>query len=203
MQSTRDVIVHTLRYVTGVTLDYGAGTAKYKPLIHPHSSEYISFDMFPGEHIDVVGDVLSSPFPDAHFDTIISTQVLEHVRKPWVMVAEIGRILKPGGVCIITAPFMIPYHADPYDYFRYTTEGLKSLFEEEGFEVVESGSYGKVGAVFSEMIHFSFFNPYGKRKPRTWAMRAHRTIERLFLSLDRHISNQIIYPNVYAVLRKK
>ena len=201
-KNTREVILHTKHYVFGETLDYGAGTAKYQGLVRPHASTYTTFDMVAGEHIDIIGDVLKPPFADASFDTIISTQVLEHVERPWVMVAEMNRILRPGGVCIVTAPFMIPYHADPYDFFRYTTEGLKSLFKNENFEVIESGTYGKSFAVFSEMVHFIFFNPYNIKKKNVWALRVMRRVERVAGFFDRFVKNKIIYPNVYIVVRK-
>jgi len=201
--NTKDVILHTKHYVSGDTLDFGAGTAKYQHIIRPQANKYITFDMVPGKNIDIVGDVLNPPFDDKTFDTIISTQVLEHVEKPWIMVREIGRIIKSGGICITTAPFLVPYHADPYDFFRYTTEGMVSLFKNEGFEVVESGSYGKMFGVFSEMIHFSLFNPYKPGGHTKWGSRIMRKLEVVATFLDKFVSNKIIYPNVYVVMRKK
>jgi SAM-dependent methyltransferase len=203
LKNTRDVILHTKHYVSGETLDFGAGTAKYKGLISPHASTYKAFDMFPGKNVDVVGDVLNPPFADSSFDTVISTQVLEHVEKPWVMVSQIGRITKSGGICIMTAPFMIPFHADPHDFFRYTKEGIESLFKNEGFDIVESGTYGKTFSVFSEMIHFSIFNPYKEGGVSIWGRRAMRYIEKICSALDRVSRNKIIYPNVFVVAKKK
>jgi SAM-dependent methyltransferase len=202
LKNTRDVILHTKHYVTGETLDFGAGTAKYQYLIRPHTSKYTTFDMVAGKNIDIVGDVLNPPFENNTFDTVISTQVLEHVEKPWIMVREIGRIIKPGGVCITTAPFLVPFHADPYDFFRYTIEGMVSLFRNEGFEVIESGSYGKIFGVFSEMIHFSLFNPYKPGGHTVWGSRIMRQAEKLAFFLDKFVDNKIIYPNVYVVMRK-
>jgi len=203
LRVTRDIILHTKQYIQGKTLDFGAGTAKYQNLIKPEANEYITFDMVAGNNIDVVGDVLNPPFKDGEFDTVISTQVLEHVGKPWIMVHQIGRILKSGGVCIITAPFLVPYHADPHDFFRYTTEGMMSLFKNEGFEIVESGGYGKIFTVFSEMIHFSFFSPYEKKGQRPISRKIFMRIESFFRFFDKFVSNKVIYPNVYVVARKK
>ncbi len=116
-KSTRELVEYTKKYIKGKTLDFGAGNAKYKNIIKPRTSEYITFDVVPGKNIDVVGNALNSPFQDESFDTVVSTQVLEHVEKPWLMIKEIGRILKRGGVCILSAPFMVPYHADPMIIF--------------------------------------------------------------------------------------
>ncbi len=202
-KNTREVILHTQKYVSGETLDFGAGTAKYKGIIVPNTTKYVTFDMMAGKNIDVVGDVLNPPFGDSSFDTVISTQVLEHVEKPWVMVSQIGRITKLGGVCIITAPFLIPFHADPHDFFRYTREGMESLFKNEGFEIVESGTYGKTFSVFSEMIHFTLFNPYKPGGSGIWARRIMRLVEKCCSALDHLVRNKIIYSNVYVVAKKK
>lgn len=205
LKNTREVILHTRHFMSGKTLDFGAGSAKYRNLIMPHTSEYTTFDIVKGKYIDIVGDVLNPPFPNNHFDTVISTQVLEHVEKPWIMVSEIGRILKPGGICIITAPFIVPHHADPHDFFRFTTEGLASLFVNNGFEIIEYDSYGKIFSVLSEMIHFMFFSPYSASTKRRdlWVGRIMRRVESLAYRLDKALKSKIIYPNGYVVARKK
>jgi len=203
LKNTRDVILHTKRYVSKSTLDFGAGTAKYRGIIVPNTSKYTTFDIVAGKNIDIVGNVLNPPFKDGEFDTVISTQVLEHVEKPWIVVAQIGRILKPGGICIMTASFLVPYHADPHDFFRYTTEGMVSLFKNEGFEIVESGAYGKIFTVFSEMIHFSIFSPYTVIGRKSLSIKIFMRIEKVFRFFDKFISNKVIYPNVYVVARKK
>ncbi len=203
MNNTREIIEYTKHYVSGKTLDFGAGTAKYQYLIRPHTGEYKTFDMVAGKNIDIVGDVLNPPFESGEFDTVISTQVLEHVEKPWVMVNQIGRILKTGGICIITAPFIVPFHADPYDFFRYTETGLTSLFKNENFEIIESGTYGKSFGVLSEMIHFSFFSPYENRGKKLISRKIVMKIEKLARFLDKFVKNKVIYSNVFVVARKK
>ncbi len=107
LQSTREILLYLMKYVSGRVLDFGSGRAKYKSVILTHAESYMAFDMIPGPNVDVAGDVLNTPFSDSEFDTIISTQVLEHVAKPWLMIKEIGRILKPGGVCVLTVPFLV------------------------------------------------------------------------------------------------
>jgi ubiquinone/menaquinone biosynthesis C-methylase UbiE len=131
--------------------------------------------------------------------------MLEHVERPWVVVHEIQRILKPGGVCIITAPFITPYHADPYDFFRYTVQGMESLFTHEGCAIVESGRYGNTPTVLAEMIHFSHFSHYKKlSKTRQW-WRDHfmNGLKRLSAFIDPYFKNDALYANVYVVARKK
>ena len=202
LQKTRDVVEHTLKFVKGETLDLGAGNAKYKSLIKPHTSKYTTFDMVPGPNIDVVGDILNLSFKDKSFDTVISTQVLEHVQKPWVMVSEIERILRPGGTAIVSAPFLVPYHADPHDYFRYTKEGMSALFTINNFEVIECNGYGGFFGVLYEMIHFTMLNPYQGKSSKTWQVRTLRYLEKIAGALDKVFPTKIIYANVYVVARK-
>ena len=200
LQETRDIVTYSRKYISGKALDLGAGSAKYREIIKEKATEYITLDMMPGPNIDVVSDVLNMPFSDETFDTVISTQVLEHVEKPWIMVKEIRRVLKKGGACILTAPFITPYHADPKDYFRYTTEGLKSLFESEGFRIIECFSYGGPFSVISGFIRFSWFNPYQKRKRGSWKITSFT--EKFARFLNRFVKNKIIYSDVCIIVRK-
>ncbi len=199
-QQTREVIHYSKKYISGRTLDLGAGSAKYREIIKQSSSEYITFDMIAGEKIDVVGDVLNLPFNNESFDTVISTQVLEHLEKPWTMVKEVRRVLKENGICILTAPFLNPYHADPHDYFRYTVEGTRSLFENEGFKIIECDSYGQLFSVISEFIRFSWFNPYKKRKRGSWKI-VH-FMAKIANFLNKFVKADIIYANTYIIAKK-
>ena len=202
LNRTRDVIMYSRQFIKGRTIDVGAGSAKYSGLIKEYASEYVAFDTTPGGKIDVVGDVLNMPFDEGSFDTVISSQVLEHVKRPWVMVAEISRILKTDGVCLLTAPFMAPYHADPEDYFRYTQEGMKSLFQDD-FEIVECQPYGKTFMVFFEYVKQVYFSPYKKTRRGLWSERFLRYLEKVCFYLDDFVRNDQVYANVYIVARKK
>lgn len=201
LNRTKDVIIYSQQYINGRVLDFGAGSAKYRNLIKPHALEYVAFDIKPGKNIDVVGDVLNAPFENESFDTVISTQVLEHVEKPWLMVAEIKRILKRGGVCILTAPFITPYHPAPKDYFRFTEEGMRSLFQND-FQIVECQTYGKKFMVVFESVKQICFSSYKKEKQGVWAERFLRYLEKICIFLDGFVKNNQIYANVYIVVRK-
>lgn len=64
--------------------------------------------------------------------------VLEHVPKPWQVVREMYRMLKPGGYVMIDWPFLQPVHGYPSHYFNATREGLTSIFTDEGFQVQQA-----------------------------------------------------------------
>ena len=97
IHKTRDFVNYSLKFISGRTLDLGAGSAKYKNIIKLKASEYVAMDMFPAPAVDVVGDVHDLPFKDNEFETVVSTQTLEHTRKPWIVAKEVYRVIKPGG----------------------------------------------------------------------------------------------------------
>ena len=73
------------------------------------------------------------PIPNDSYDIVVSGQVLEHVRKPWVWMKEVGRVCKPGGIAITIIPASWPYHEAPVDCWRAYPEGMKALYEDSGF----------------------------------------------------------------------
>jgi SAM-dependent methyltransferase len=75
------------------------------------------------------------PIRDSALDGIGCFAVLEHTRKPWLVVAEMQRMLKPGGKVFIDWPFLQPVHGYPSHFFNATREGLISIFEDAGFAV--------------------------------------------------------------------
>ena len=74
-------------------------------------------------------DIHDMPYKNDMFDYVIADQVLEHVRKPWVGVEEVRRVLKPGGLTILTSALIFYIHGVPFDYWRFTPDGLKVLCE--------------------------------------------------------------------------
>jgi SAM-dependent methyltransferase len=142
-------------------------------------------------------------FAPASFDTVFSFQVLEHVDDPEAVIGEMYRILSKGGTAIVTAPFLVSEHADPSDYQRFTTHGLRVRFERAGFEIVEGGPYGGLFAVCAEMLKFAWLNPYRPRRGRLRRFAAIQLVKMLAW-FDKH-SGPIgdNYTNVYLVARKR
>ena len=198
LSTTKDVIFHIMPHIRGRVLDLGAGMAKYKEIIKKSAAEYIACDAVKNENIDTVCDVTNLVFPTESFDTVISTQVFEHVDNPFAVAREIKKVLKIGGNAIITAPFMFPFHADPKDNFRFSREGLEEIFKSIDFEIIDSGIYGGFFMVLSEMIHFSWFNPYKNKSGKIFAI-----IERIAKFFDKLISSKILYANAFVVAKKR
>jgi SAM-dependent methyltransferase len=86
---------------------------------------------------DVKGDLCALPFPDASFDGVVLTEVLEHCKNPFAAIKEVQRVLRPNGLALVTSPFIWPWHGteDYQDYWRFTHQGWALLLD--GFLQVE------------------------------------------------------------------
>jgi len=104
--------------------------------------QYDNMDLVP-EIASVVGDITRCPeIPDASYDVVLSVDVFEHVKEPWLASKEIQRILTPGGLAYTSTLFSWRYHPCPVDFWRYTPDALAFLFDELhlvkcGFDLVE------------------------------------------------------------------
>jgi len=93
-------------------------------------------------------NLLSLNFPDSSFDYLLSDQVLEHVEgDPYQAIRECHRVLRPGGISILTTCFINPIHSCPKDFWRFTPDAL-SLLHQDWSEIIEVGGWGNL-AVWS------------------------------------------------------
>jgi len=118
----------------GKVLDFGGGQkAEYLPLL-PSGLAITSVnidDEFAPTDIVLPGDPL--PFPDNHFDTVITFNTLEHVYDDIGAINELWRVMKPGAIMHIIVPYMYPVHGHPYDYNRHTPGWWADTLERIGF----------------------------------------------------------------------
>ena len=85
-------------------------------------------------------------------DCILCTEVLEHLKNPQACVDEIHRLLCDDGLVFASTPFFYPIHADPYDFQRFTEDGLRHLFREfKSVEVYRMGGYFGVLGLMCEL----------------------------------------------------
>ncbi len=129
----------TLRYMLGthenLKYDHVFYQSNHKQFYQKYN--YYGMDLHPVNDQKVLsGDICNENFITEHsrfesfFDVIYSNNVFEHLKKPWIGAKNLLGMLKPGGLCIVIAPFAIRYHEVPGDYFRFTHTGLISLFQE-------------------------------------------------------------------------
>ncbi|XDD41525.1 class I SAM-dependent methyltransferase [Leptospira sp. WS60.C2] len=147
----------------GKLLDIGCGTKPYQQFFS--SSEYIGMDYAHGINssnplADVFYDGKHFPFKTNTFDYFLATEVLEHVFNPDEFILEIKRVLKKGGIGIVTVPFVWDEHEVPYDFARYSSFGIKALLERNGFEVLEQYKTGNfvltLGQLFCTYLYYIF-----------------------------------------------
>jgi SAM-dependent methyltransferase len=100
---------------------------------------YIGVDMIDGTEVDVVATSDKLPFEEESFDCVVCTEMLEHDPSPWLTLPEIARVLRPGGMVLLTARGIgYPLHGFPDDYWRFTESAFQHLFELAGLTVVET-----------------------------------------------------------------
>jgi len=129
----------------GRVLEVGARHVTGSPgmaALLPNTCQVLGLDIHPGPGVDLVGDahVLTQLVGRGGFDGVSSSAVLEHLAMPWVVAAEINRVLKPGGLTFHATHQAWPLHEAPNDFWRFSDEALKVLFSPAlGFEVIAAG----------------------------------------------------------------
>jgi SAM-dependent methyltransferase len=136
-------------------VDVGCGHRPYADLFGNARLIGIDLDAL-GSSPDVIADALHLPLRDGCADLVFSSQVLEHVPDPQRMIAQCCRLLAPGGVLLVTAPFYWPLHEEPHDYYRFTGHGLKALMLGNGLQEVsvaaDCGAVTQVAVSIIELL---------------------------------------------------
>lgn len=138
-------LIDKMQNLSGSILDFGCGNKPYKDFLKV--SSYIGADLASNTKADLhVIEGYKLALVDDSVDGIVSTQVLEHVSDPDLVIKEWKRILKNGSVILVTIPFMYGAHGLPFDFRRFTKEGITSLFLKEGFILMDSKQFGGIGS---------------------------------------------------------
>jgi len=111
-------------------LDVGCGPKPYYPFFADVASEYVGVDVVENPVAELKGSVEALPVEDGSFDVVLCTQVLEHCDDPAQAVRELRRVTAPGGRVLASTHGVQVYHPSPVDYWRWTHEGLRRLFEQ-------------------------------------------------------------------------
>lgn len=117
----------------GPLVSVGGGPTR----IHPR---LVNLNILCGRGVDLVATAYTLPFADRSIGGIHCEAVLEHLEDPGTAVAEMFRVLRPGGLVFAATPFLQPYHAYPDHYQNFTLRGHSRLFERAGFTVLDAGT---------------------------------------------------------------
>lgn len=171
-------------------LDAGAGNAPYAELFA--NCDYVTADWGNSPHAQAAGsDIVASldalPLPDASFDAALCTEVLEHVRHPETVVAELARVLVPGGQLCVTVPFVWPLHEEPFDFFRYTPFALRDMLEAHGFRNVTVEPTSGYLSTLAQIADMSWWL-YRRPAPRVTSLR-----QKVLLRLIRIWSRPLVF----------
>ncbi len=118
-------------------IDYGCGISPYKKFFLPHIEEYVGADIKKNKNCQIVlNDDGTIPIKPSSFDIVLSTQVLEHVENPNLYLSESFRLLNNEGIIFLSTHGYWLYHPSPNDFWRWTSEGLKKIFVDNGLEII-------------------------------------------------------------------
>jgi SAM-dependent methyltransferase len=153
----RDIVRVGGIHAHGRLLDVGCGQRPYAAWL-PAITEYVGIDITPQAGTpSVCGLAYALPFGDCSVDTVLCTQTLEHVEEPQRTMAEMARVLRPGGFLILSVPQTWRLHEQPYDFYRYTRYGLRYMLEQSGLQVIEitpqGGVWMTIGQTLNNALH--------------------------------------------------
>jgi SAM-dependent methyltransferase len=144
-------------YAHGKLADIGCGNAPYYGIYRDKVTEAIGVDwpasIHSSPHVDVFSDLNNAiDIPDDSIDTILCTDVLEHIYEPRRLWMEFARILRSGGVVLVGVPFLYKIHEAPHDYHRYTCFALRRYGEEAGLVVISIDPIGGLPHVMTDLL---------------------------------------------------
>src|SRR5688572_28681167 len=143
-------------HARGRMLDLGCGKVPFFEAYRAFVDETTCVDWpssrHDAQHIDEFCDLSQPlPFDDGMFDTLLSSDVIEHLPDPVLAFREMGRILRPGGTLILNTPFLYMLHETPFDFYRHTRYSLERLAGMAGLEILELEEIGGIGDVMADL----------------------------------------------------
>lgn len=150
-------------------LDLGAGEGWYRDRFP--GRRYAAVDFALGDPrwdyggLDVRADLHRLPFRDGCADAVLTTQTLEHLVDPQEFLREVARVLRPGGILLLTAPQSFREHQPPHDYWRFTRWSLRLLAERAGLVGIEVEPLGGYFAFMGDRLPAFHRYLFPKRRP--------------------------------------
>lgn len=179
-----------LHRFSGKLLDVGCGYMPYKPLVTAAPSqvkEYVGLDLASNAYQkpDLEWDGRRIPIESCEIDCAMATELFEHCPDPELVMREVARVLKPGGVLFLTVPFLWPLHCVPHDEYRYTPFSLARHLQGAGFTQIQLRPLGGWDASLAQIIGLWVRRrPMSERK-RAVLSRLATPVVRFLLSRDK------------------
>lgn len=184
-------------HLSGEVLDVGCGSnVLYLDFIPREKGTHMNvFDQKVGQVMDFERDAL--PQSTNTFDTVLVLNVLEHVFNYNHLIDEMKRVMKPGGTLIGFTPFLVRYHPDPHDFFRYTDQALAKILAAHTFNDIHIEPIG-VGPFMASLNVFLISIP---RPLRILCVPCAMLLDAFFLRVRPNA--RAIYPMGYYFTAKK
>lgn len=157
-----DIIAHfydqyLAQYARGRLLDLGCGKVPLYATYREFVTETICIDwentVHKNPHLDWELDLADRlPFGNEEFDTIVLSDVLEHIPVPELLWSEMARILSKNGKIIMNVPFFYWLHEEPHDYYRYTEHALRRFVDLAGMRLIELTPIGGAPEIIADMF---------------------------------------------------
>ncbi len=208
----RDIKSSIEKFATGNLLDVGCGNKPYESLFGNKLSSYTGCDVVQSNEnkVDVICLATSLDFEESKFDTVFSTQVMEHVDNSDKMMAECNRVLRTGGHLILSVPFCWELHEEPYDFFRFTKYGLTELCKRNNFEVIEiianGGKWAAIMQMNLNMIYSTFKRKsFGTKLLKGVFINLHLTqfFNWIAIKIDKKYFDSLLTLNYVLIAKKK
>ncbi len=144
-------------FARGRLVDLGCGKAPLYGAYRPFVKECVCVDwaetLHGREYLDLECDISRRlPFRDGEFDTVILSDVMEHIAQPELLWGEMYRILTAGGQAVMSVPFFYRLHETPHDYYRYSEYALRRFAKVAGFEVLLLEPMGGTPEILADIL---------------------------------------------------
>jgi len=153
-----------------VALDLGSDKCPYRSLLESRGYAVKTLDLTLDNGADYAGTAEETGLPNASFDVVLCTQVIEHCMNPWRALAEASRILKPNGSLIVSAPHVWFYHPHPTDHWRFTQEGMLRLCRDVGLEPTILLAQGGSILTLFQVLNFLAYGVLGRAGAPLYAL---------------------------------
>ncbi len=149
-------------------LDLGCGQKRYDALFADKAARIFGLEPARTPYADLVARAERLPFRDASLDVVLCTQVFQYLDDPFAAAREIHRVLRAGGLALVSAPSTYPLYDPPRPRWRFMPDGLRALFKD--FDEVEIKPLGGFIACYAQTLNLFLKNlVFGRRPWENWA----------------------------------
>jgi len=192
-------------HVVGRVLDAGGGRTPYRGAFEEGIQSYTAIDIVPADgKTDCVADIAELPLRQEAFDSVLCSQVLEHVPDPPRALQEFARVLAPGGCLLLSVPHLSRLHEEPHDYYRYTEYGVRYLLDRAGFRRLTIASAGGLVSFLQSQVAtviLAVLWPIAVLRP--FCLLVSAFVAKACVWLDGKIGTDRLFPLNYVVIAHK